>query len=92
MAKHAKTDTPETPKVPMHRTEKRPIRKGVHSEFGKRNALFIAARKAAFDGKVDEVEALKSKMAAIQPVSKRELAAIERQLPLNRNPEPRHRA
>lgn len=53
-------------------------RKGIHSEWGDRNAAFIAARKAARAGKREEAEAFLVTMGKIQAVTAKERLAVER--------------
>lgn len=64
-------------------------RSGVQTEFSERNLHFINARKHAFDGNREQMEASIKAMSSFQPVTKREREAIERKLPERRQPMPR---
>lgn len=62
---------------------------GVKTDFGKRNKFFIDARKAARHGDRDSMTNLIQEMNKIQPLTKREREAIEKNLPERRQPAPR---
>lgn len=66
-------------------------RTGVQTDFGRRNAHFINARRAARMNLREQMEKDIKAMSAIQPITLREREAIERKLPERRQPAPRAR-